>query len=234
METSFNLLIIIPTYNEVQNIKPLLEKIKKIQKKFHLLFVDDNSSDGTRQAIMQYKKDLSLSIIHRKKKMGLASAYIEGLQQGLKKNYQYFLQMDADMSHNPKYIPAMLEKIQNFDFVIGSRYVVGGGVSGWSWNRKIISYGGNLYARIILKSKIKDLTGGFNMWRKKTLEKIDLNSIFSKGYVFQIEMKTKALAQNMCYYELPIIFTDRITGKSKIDKQIIFEAFKNVYKLPKQ
>ena len=234
MNSNTKLLIIIPTYNEVENIRSLLKQIKKVQKNISLFFIDDSSSDGTTQIIEEYKKYFSITIFHREKKLGLASAYIDGLKQGLKRKYDYFLQMDADLSHDPKYIPAMLEKINFCDFVVASRYVTGGGIIGCSWMRKFLSSSGNLYARIILKSKLKDLTGGFNMWRRKTLEMIDLNTIVSKGYAFQIEMKTKALAKNLKFYELPIVFVGRIAGKSKMNKEIIFEALKNVYKLSKQ
>ena len=225
------LLIIIPTYNEAVNIPILFDKLHQFCQNANLLFVDDNSDDGTIEKIREHSKNFKIKIIQRAKKMGLGSAYIDGIKFGLKGNYDFFLQMDADLSHDPKYIPQFLAKIQDFDFMIGSRYVKGGGIKGWTWARKFISYGGNLYARIVLGSKINDLTGGFNIWSRKTLEAINLDNRFSEGYVFQIEMKIRAVLLNCKFYELPIIFTNRISGNSKMCKKIVFEAIKNVWKI---
>ena len=173
----------------------------------------------------------SVQIFTRKKKTGLGSAYIKGMELGLQGKYKFFLQMDADLSHQPRFIPKMLEKISNYDLIIGSRYIPNGGIENWSRIRKGISYCGNLYARIILRSKIKDLTGGFNLWRRKVLEKINFMEIISEGYTFQIELKTKALLMNFNFCEVPIIFPDRVAGKSKLDKKIVLEAIKNVWKI---
>ena len=171
---SKKLIIIIPVFNEGSNIKILLETIAQNISYANLLFVDDNSKDETVKQIKTYSKKIkgTVNILKRSKKLGLGSAYVSAFKASLKKNYDFFLQMDADLSHNPMYIPEMLKMLTQYDFVIGSRYIKGGGVFGWSWIRKFISFSGNLYARIILMSKIKDLTGGFNLWTRKVLESI--------------------------------------------------------------
>lgn len=228
------LLIIIPTYNEAENIKSFLEKIYNscLNLDFSVLVVDDNSPDGTAKIVDEWIIDHSnCHILKREKKDGLGKAYIAGFKWGLTKNFDYFCQIDADFSHNPEYIPLFLEKIQNYDFIIGSRYVKGGGVEGWGILRKLISRGGSLYSKIILSSRINDFTGGFNLWKKEVLESIDLDSLFSSGYSFQIEMKYRAIKKGFKYYEYPIIFIDRENGKSKMSKSIVFEAMINVLKL---
>ena len=175
------------------------------------------------------KLNLKSEILQRPAKLGLGSAYIDGFKLCLQKSFQYFLQLDADLSHSPDYIPKMLAKMEDFDFVVASRYVKGGGVTGWPLRRKIISYGGNLYAKIILKSPLNDLTGGFNLWSRKVLESIITDKKFSEGYAFQIELKTKAIKAGYNFYEFPITFTDRIKGSSKMSKKIILEAIKKVW-----
>jgi dolichol-phosphate mannosyltransferase len=200
-----------------------------------ILVVDDNSPDGTAAAVKKLKEKWPgrLHLLNRPGKQGLASAYLEGFAWGETKGYDIFLEMDADFSHNPKYIPLMLEQIQNNDVVIGSRNIKGGGVEGWTWIRNLISKGGSLYSRFVLGCPLKDLTGGFNMWKKTALEKIRLDSILSKGYSFQIEMKYKAYLSRCAIVEIPIIFTDRKKGKSKMSKKIFFEALLNIWKIKK-
>jgi dolichol-phosphate mannosyltransferase len=209
------------------------EIFSKIPEKVDILVIDDNSPDKTavkvKELMLNNKERLFL--LERPEKSGLASAYINGFKWGINKGYSYFLEMDADFSHDPGYIQPMLEKIEDYDVVIGSRNIKGGGVEGWSPVRNFISKGGSLYSRIILGCPIKDLTGGFNLWRKDTLDKIDLDSIISTGYSFQIEMKYKAYKAGCCYVELPIIFKDRTRGKSKMSKGIFFGALANVWRL---
>ena len=225
------MIIIIPVFNEGSNIQILLGTLSKKVPHANLLFVDDNSKDDTVKQIKTYSKKMKgkVNILKRSKKLGLGSAYVSAFKASLKKNYDFFLQMDADLSHNPMYIPEMLQMLTQYDFVIGSRYIKGGGVFGWSWIRKFISFGGNLYARIILMSKIKDLTGGFNLWTRKVLESIDLERKFADGYAFQIELKIRAFKAGFKFYEHPILFLDRVRGISKMDKKIVWEALKKVW-----
>ncbi|NMC68203.1 MAG: polyprenol monophosphomannose synthase [Spirochaetales bacterium] len=228
------LLIIIPTYNESQNILLFLEKLYESCKDldFSVLVVDDNSPDGTAIIVKNWMNDHSnCHLLNREKKEGLGKAYIAGFKWGLNKDFDYFCQIDADFSHDPIYIPSFLEKTNDFDFIIGSRYVTGGGVKGWGLLRRIISRGGSLYSKIILNSKINDFTGGFNLWNRNVLESINLDSLFSSGYSFQIEMKYRATKKGFKFYEFPIIFTDRVKGNSKMSKSIVFEAMLNVLKL---
>jgi dolichol-phosphate mannosyltransferase len=200
-----------------------------------ILVVDDGSPDGTARIV----NDLAilypgrLYLLNRQNKSGLASAYLAGFSWGISLNYTVFLEMDADFSHNPEYIPAMFEKIQTHDVVIGSRNIPGGGVEDWSLLRNIISKGGSLYSRMILQCPIRDLTGGFNMWRKSSLEKIGLHTIISTGYSFQIEMKYKAYCGGCRIIEIPIVFKDRKYGKSKMSRRIFFEALFNIPNIKK-
>ncbi|MBE7708434.1 MAG: polyprenol monophosphomannose synthase [Cyanobacteria bacterium SIG27] len=227
-------LIVIPTYNEELNIKAIIEKINLILSRydFSILVVDDNSKDDTANIVKNLQKQYeNLYLLQRGGKYGLASAYIDGFKYGADLGYKAFIQMDADFSHNPDYLPLMLEKIQENDVVIGSRNVKGGKVIGWNLLRYLVSKGGSLYSRIILKCPIMDLTGGFNAWRLDILNKIGLNNIISKGYSFQIEMKYRAYVLGAQIAEFPIVFEDRKFGKSKMNKRIFFEALLNVIKI---
>ena len=233
-----NLLICIPTYNEAENIERLIstifEHLSPISpQKQDILVIDDNSPDGTaaivERLIVEYKD--RLHILKRPEKQGLAGAYLSAFNWGLSKDYDVFLEMDADFSHNPKYIPEMLNTIQNYDVVIGSRNIKGGGVEGWSFLRNCISKGGSIYSQIILRCPIKDLTGGFNMWTKNALLKIGLDNILSKGYSFQVEMKYRAWRSGCSVKEIPILFMDRELGASKMSKKIFFEALINIWKI---
>jgi dolichol-phosphate mannosyltransferase len=229
-----SLLIIIPTYNEIENIIPLITSVFEVSPDSHILVVDDNSPDGTAAAVEQIAMAKpALYILKRSGKQGLASAYIAGFKWGIPKGYDVFLEMDADFSHNPEYIPEMLEQIKTHDVVIGSRNIKGGGVEGWSALRNMISKGGSLYSRIVLSCPIMDLTGGFNMWRKFALEKIGLDGIISKGYSFQVEMKFKAYHCGCSVKEIPILFPDRKHGSSKMSKKIFIEALINIWKIKK-
>jgi dolichol-phosphate mannosyltransferase len=199
----------------------------------HILVVDDNSPDGTarivEKAIETYPGRLHL--LNRPEKQGLAAAYLAAFEWGIVKGYGVFLEMDADFSHNPAYIPAMLEEIQTHDVVIGSRNIQGGGVEGWTFLRNVISKGGSFYSRAVLCCPVKDLTGGFNMWTKVALERIGLRNIISKGYSFQVEMKYRAYIAGCSIKEIPIIFPDRKRGVSKMSKKIFLEALLNMWKI---
>jgi dolichol-phosphate mannosyltransferase len=229
-------LIVIPTYNEIDNIELFIKTVFENTPKYgDILVVDDNSPDGTAAAVEKmmplYPKRLYL--LNRTEKQGLAAAYLAGFTWGISRHYDVFLEIDADFSHNPVYIPLMLEKIQTYEVVIGSRNVDGGGVTGWSFLRTVISKGGSLYSRVVLGCPVRDFTGGFNMWRKSALEKINLDTIISKGYSFQIEMKYRAYRAGCAVVEIPIIFVDRKKGKSKMSKRIFFEAIINIWKIKK-
>ena len=228
-------LIIIPTYNEKGHAYKIIKKIEEVLKNrtdYSILIVDDNSTDGTKEEIARAKKDFrNILLLEREGKLGLASAYIEGIKKGLKEGFENFIEMDADFSHDPKYLPEMLKNLEEFDLSIGSRNIKGGSVKNWGFLRNLISKGGSLYSQIILNCPIKDLTGGFNGWNKKIIEKMDLNSIISKGYSFQIEMKYKAFKNGAKYKEFPIIFEDRKIGNSKMSKKIFLEALLNVIKI---
>ena len=226
----FKPLVIIPTYNEALNIKFIINEIFKTCPDTNILIVDDNSPDGTAEIVHQML-DKRIYILKRTKKQGLASAYIEGFKKGIDLGFNRFIQMDADFSHKPEYLPLMLENLKKYDFVIGSRNIKGGGVQNWSFFRNLISKAGSLYSKIILFCPINDLTGGFNGWRKEVLEGINLNNIISLGYSFQIELKYKAYKKGFKYIEFPIIFPDRKYGESKMSKDIFFEALKNVVKI---
>ena len=230
------LLVIIPTYNEIENITQIVPEVfKNIPENAHILVVDDGSPDGTAAAVksMQATFGERLSILERSKKSGLADAYITGFKWGFDHGFDVLCEMDADFSHKPEYLVQLYDAIQTNDAAIGSRNIKGGAVEGWSALRNFISKGGSLYSRLILGCPIKDLTGGFNMWRKTTLEKIDLDSIISKGYSFQIEMKYRAYKSGCSVKEIPIVFPDRTRGESKMSKGIFMEAVKAVFKIKK-
>lgn len=229
-----NPLIIIPTHNEYENISNIIKSINDALKdiSFSILIVDDSSTDGTREEVVEMQKSYqNLFLLKRGAKLGLASAYIDGFKHGMELGFKHFIQMDADFSHNPSYLPLMIEKMRDNDVVIGSRNIKGGRTVGWSFLRNFISKGGSLYSGFILGVKIKDLTGGFNGWNKEILEKINLESIISKGYSFQIEMKYKAAKNKAKIVEFPIVFEDRKFGKSKMNKDIFVEALINVIKI---
>lgn len=234
------LLVIIPTYNEAENIRKLLpEVVAVLPEKGGILIVDDGSPDGTAKIAAEMadnisdSKNIKIQVLERDKKSGLGPAYIAGFKWGIENGYDVFLEMDADFSHKPEYIPELCRQIEKFDVAIGSRYVKGGGVEGWSLLRKIISRGGSLYARFVLGVNIYDLTGGFNIWRLSALQKIDLDKILSKGYLFQIEMKSRAIYAGCSACEIPIIFPDRQIGASKMSGGIFKEALFGVWKLRK-
>jgi len=228
------LLICVPTYNEAENIKQFIPAVfKHCPPDAHMLIIDDNSPDGTAaivEGLIAGNND-RLHILKRPAKQGLAGAYLAAFEWGISKNYDVFLEMDADFSHNPEYIPEMLKHIQNHDAVIGSRNVRGGGVQGWPIRRNFVSKCGSLYSSIVLGCPVRDLTGGFNMWTKNSLLKIGMRKIISKGYSFQVEMKYRAWRSGCSIKEIPILFTDRKWGKSKMSSKIFFEALINMWKI---
>ena len=227
-------LIVIPTYNEAKNIEKLLKDIFQTVSDVSVLVVDDASPDGTGHIVdnlIKTKYPHSLFVLHRSGKNGLGTAYIEGFQWGLRKAYDVFIEMDADFSHKPAYLPKMLQLIEQHDCVIGSRYVKGGGVENWGVWRRIISKGGSLYARLILLTNVHDFTGGFNCFRRENLVAIKPETILSKGYCFQIEMKFRHRLLGKEVFEMPIIFPDRTAGVSKMSGSIFKEAILNVIKL---
>lgn len=226
-------LIIIPTYNERDNIIQLIDDIFSrsfANAELDILVIDDNSLDGTGHLIEKNQAlNNHLYLLQREKKLGLASAYIAGFKFALSQDYEVLFVMDADYSHNPNYLQDFLLKIRDFDVVIGSRYIPQGGIENWRWLRRLISKGGNIYARWILGTSIHDLTSGFRCFRRKVLERINFDKIKSEGYVFHIEMAYIAYIQGFRITEIPIIFKERLKGKSKISRKILFEA---LYKIP--
>jgi dolichol-phosphate mannosyltransferase len=229
-------LIITPTFNESRNIgvfvHSVFEALKNKEFEVHMLVVDDNSPDGTAEIVSHLRKNgasTGLFLLSRKRKMGLGSAYVAGFRWGLDRGYELFAQMDADLSHNPVYLPGMLAASRKYDFVVGSRYVPGGGIRGWGILRRLISKFGCLYAKSILAVPINDLTGGYNIWTRSALLSINPDAIKSEGYAFQIEMKYKALKQGFSFREYPIVFVGRSRESSKMSNRILIEAAYRVW-----
>lgn len=225
--------IVIPTYNEKENITKLLPKIFELGiEDLKVLIVDDNSPDGTGQVVEKLKQNNPrIDILHRPQKLGLGTAYIAGIKKALEQKADYIFEMDADLSHDPKYIPEFLKAISGYDLVLGSRYIKEGGVSNWNLTRRLISRFGNVYARLVLGLPFKDLTGGFKCYRREVLEKIGLHGLSSVGYNFQIETTYKAYRFGFKIKEIPIIFTERVEGQSKFNFKIILESFWKVLEL---
>ncbi len=227
-----NVLVITPTYNERKNIVLLIEKILRKNPEYHLLVVDDNSPDGTGQIVKKMQgKYKNLFIEEREKKSGLGTAYIHGFSWALKNDYDYIVQIDADLSHNPDDIPKLVKRLEYNDLVIGSRYTNGVSVVNWPIRRLLLSYFANLYARLITGMHIKDSTGGFKAWKRKVLESIKIGDVQSQGYSFQIEMNFRALTKGFKIVEEPIIFIDRTIGESKMSGAIMNEAIWMVWVL---
>lgn len=227
-------LIIVPTYNERENIEGLLALILAKDPAAHVLIVDDNSPDKTYELVatlMQSKYPGILHLLKRSGKLGLGTAYIAGFKWALARDYDYIFEMDADFSHDPKYLPDFLAAMETNDLVLGSRYVPGGGVKNWGLLRRLISQGGSLYARTILGLSLRDLTGGFKCFRREVLAAIDLDNIKSNGYSFQIEMTYRASRKGFRIAETPIVFEDRKVGQSKMSRKIFLEAVLMVWRL---
>ena len=225
-------LVVIPTYNERENIVQLVETILKLPVKVDILIVDDNSPDGTGEIADQLaKKYPQVHVLHRSEKNGLGRAYCAGFAWALEQDYEYIIEMDGDFSHNPNDIPALIEAAKNADLVIGSRYINGIRVINWPLKRLLLSMGAAKYVQIITGMPITDPTGGFKCFRRHTLQLIDLNKIRSNGYSFQIEMSHIVWRNGMKIVEIPIIFTDRFQGTSKMSKKIVWEAIWMVWRL---
>ncbi|HEY6952387.1 MAG TPA: polyprenol monophosphomannose synthase [Bacteroidota bacterium] len=225
-------LVVIPTYNEAENIPKLIPAILDQDPILEVLVVDDNSPDGTASLVRTLQKDNSrIHLLERPAKLGLGTAYVAGFRYALRDNFDYIIEMDADFSHDPKALKILLKSISDHDLVIGSRYISGVNVVNWPLRRLILSYSANIYTRMITGMPVKDATGGFKCYRRKVLESIDLDSLKSNGYAFQIETNFLAWRKGFRICEVPIIFVDRLVGVSKMSKHIIYEAAWMVWKL---
>ncbi len=225
-------LVIVPTYNERSNIERLFSKIFASKADIDVLVVDDNSTDKTYQLVEQIaSKDKRVHLIIRPRKMGLGSAYIRGFKYALKQGYEHIIEMDADLSHDPVDIPRLLQACQESDLVIGSRYTGGVHIVNWPLKRLFLSYGASYYVRAITGMKVKDPTGGFKCFKAKVLRSINLDKVSAEGYSFQIEMNYRVWKKGFKIKEIPIVFTDRTLGQSKMSLGIIFEAVFMVWRL---
>jgi len=224
--------VIIPTYNEIDNLKPITAAVLAVEPRADVLVVDDNSPDGTGALADELaKQEPRIKVLHRAKKEGLGKAYLHAFKEGLAAGYQYLIEMDADFSHDPKYLPKLIDAAASADLVLGSRYVEGGGTVNWGVGRQVLSQGGSLYARTILGVKVRDLTGGFKCFNRRVLEGIDLDAIRASGYGFQIELTYRALKKGYSVKEVPIVFEDRRVGQSKMSRKIFVEAMTVVWAL---
>jgi len=225
-------LVIIPTYNEIENAERMIETVLNLPEEPDILIVDDNSPDGT-GAIVKKITGIKekVHLIQRSGKLGLGTAYIEGFKFALNNNYDLIIEMDCDFSHDPKDISRLLKEIENYDLVIGSRYIQGVNVVNWPLKRLLLSMGASFYTRVITGMPLKDATSGFKCFRKEVIQSIDLDKIHSNGYSFQIEMHYKTWKKKFRIKEMPITFTDRIDGHSKMGKAIVREAIFMVWKL---
>lgn len=224
-------IVIIPTFNEIENIEAMLRKVMSLDRRFHVLVVDDNSPDGTanlvKALISEFPDRLHLEV--RSKKSGLGTAYVHGFRWALNRNYAFVFEMDADFSHNPDDLSKLLHACEKgADMAIGSRYITGVNVVNWPLSRVLLSYFASIYVKIITGMKVNDATAGFICYRREVLEKIGLDRIRFIGYAFQIEMKYRAFSKGFRLVEVPIIFTDRTLGKSKMSNAIISEAVMGV------
>mgnify|MGYP002639357183 CR=1 FL=1 len=223
-------LVIIPTYNERTNIQNMIQSILALPGELNILVVDDNSPDGTGDYVKELSKNNSrIHVLQRKGKFGLGTAYVAGFHYMLSHDFEIAVQMDADFSHDPKVIPQFLKAIEDYDLVIGSRYIQGVNVINWPMKRLLLSYFANIYTKIITGMPVKDATGGFKCFRREVLESINLDSIHSNGYSFQIEMNFKSFKKGFRCKEIPIIFMDRVEGVSKMSKKIVREAITMVW-----
>lgn len=218
-------LVIIPTYNEAENITRLIPDVIGQAPNIDVLVVDDNSPDGTAGLVREMMKtDYRIHVLDRPRKMGLGTAYVRGFKFAIEQGYDYVFEMDADFSHSPREIPNFLKKILQYDLVLGSRYVNGVRVLNWPMRRLLLSYSANVYTQIITGLPVHDATGGFKCFRRSVLEAIDLDKVKSNGYAFQIEMSFKAWKKGFRIAEIPIIFLDRRSGVSKMSRKIVYEA----------
>lgn len=225
-------LIIIPTFNEIENIERIVPQVLEKDPSINVLIVDDNSPDGTgRIADRMAKQDDRISVIHRQSKSGLGTAYITGFKFALENGYDLVFEMDCDFSHDPKYIVDFLRAVKDADLVLGSRYISGVNVINWPMSRLLLSYYANVYSRLVTGLPVKDATGGFKCFRREVLQAIDLDRVKSNGYSFQIEMSFRAWKKGFKIREIPIVFEDRKVGQSKMSKRIVREAVWMVWRL---
>jgi dolichol-phosphate mannosyltransferase len=219
-------LIIIPTYNERENLPLLLKEIFRYAPETDVLIVDDNSPDGTGKFAEEiHQQNSRVHVLHRPGKLGLGTAYIAGFKHAIQHGYDAAFEMDADFSHDPRYLPDFLKAIEYADLVIGSRYVPGGSMPNWSFTRRLISGSGNIFARFVLGIPVHDCTGGFRCYRRHVLQNLELDNVQSRGYAFQVELTYRVLKQRFKIVETPITFMDRRLGKSKMSRKIVIEAF---------
>ncbi len=232
--------LVIPTYNEAENLGPIVHAVARAMDEiapgeYRILVVDDSSPDGTGQLADALAAELEiLEVLHRAGKGGLGRAYIAGFEHALAGGAELVVEMDADFSHDPRHLPALIAAADEADLVLGSRYVAGGSVRNWSPLRKLISRGGSMYARAVLGIKVRDLTGGFKCIRRPVLEAIDLDSLRADGYVFQIEVTYRAIGSGFTVREVPIEFVDRTVGASKMSSMIALEAMLLVPRLRRE
>ena len=228
------ILVIIPTYNESDNILKIIPEVLKNSSpeyEFNVLVVDDNSPDGT-AALVEGLNNKNINILKREKKLGLGTAYLAGFEYAIKNHYDFVFEMDADFSHDPKYLNVFLEKIlEGYDLVIGSRYINGISVLNWPLRRLIMSYMASVYTRMVTGLKVMDTTAGFMCYRVSSLKQIKLDEVKSNGYSFQIEMKFKFYKRGFKIFEIPILFIDRREGESKMSRKVVYEAYFMVWKL---
>ena len=225
-------LVCLPTYDERENLEPITRAILQATPEVEVLVIDDNSPDGTGELADRLAAgEPRLHVLHRPGKAGLGKAYLAGFAWALEHGYELVLEMDADFSHNPSYLPRMLELAGGADLVLGSRNVAGGGTLNWGIGRKLLSRGGSFYARTILGVGVRDLTGGFKCFRRQVLEAIDLPTVECSGYAFQIELTYRALRKGFRVVETPIVFEDRRVGQSKMSRRIVLEAITKVWSI---
>jgi dolichol-phosphate mannosyltransferase len=226
--------VIIPTYNEADNIQKIIPEVLKNsspENEFNVLVVDDNSPDGTAE-LAESLNNSNVKILKREKKSGLGTAYLAGFKYAIKNNYDYVFEMDADFSHDPKYLKVFIDKIlEGYDLVIGSRYINGISVLNWPLRRLIMSYLASVYTRMVTGLKVMDTTAGFMCYRVTSLKQINLDEVRSNGYSFQIEMKFKFYKRGYKIFEVPILFIDRREGESKMSRKVVYEAYFMVWKL---
>ena len=225
-------LIIFPTYNERENIEKIVHAVLPMDARINVLIVDDNSPDGTGEiADKLVAAEKQVNVLHRAEKQGLGQAYLAGFRWALERDFDLIFEMDADFSHGPEYIKNFLKEIQDYDLVIGSRYISGVNVINWPMSRLLLSYFANTYTRIVTGIPLRDATGGFKCFRREVLEAIDLDAVHSSGYSFQIEMSMRVWKKGYKIKEIPIIFYDRVAGDSKMSKKIVREAIWMVWLL---
>jgi dolichol-phosphate mannosyltransferase len=224
-------LVVIPTYNERENLGPIVARLHEAQPEVHALVVDDGSPDGTGELADQMAAaDDRVHVLHRTEKAGLGAAYVAGFGWALERDYGVIVEMDADGSHGPEDLPRLLDALTDADLVLGSRYVPGGRVVNWPKYRELISRGGGLYSRLALGAKVRDITGGFKAFRREVLEKINIQSVASQGYCFQIDLTWRTIEAGFEVVEVPITFTERAIGQSKMSGNIVREALWRVTK----